>query len=94
MVSATSFHLNASGLVQPCNANYSACSWQGDVVAFNAAVPGATEGSVGAAPLLFNNAGSTVAWFRTMVDEGLINLTVAQLAATAAESGSVFQKEF
>jgi hypothetical protein len=29
-----------------------------------------------------------------MVDEGLINLTVAQLAATAAESGSVFQKEF
>jgi len=58
-------------------------------VTFNAEVPDATGGNVGAAPLLFNNAGSTVAWFRTMVDEGLVDFTVAQLAETAAESGSV-----
>jgi hypothetical protein len=90
VVSATSYHLNASGLLQPCDANYPACTWRGDVEAFNAAVPGATAGGVGAAPLLFNNAGSTVAWFRAMVAGGRVGAVVAQLAAAAAAGGCVY----
>lgn len=90
VVSATSYHLNASGRVQPCDANCSACAWPGDVEAFNAAVPGATAGGVGAAPLLFNNAGGTVAWFRAMVAGGLVDTVAVQLAAAAAAGGCVF----
>ena len=64
--SVTSYHLNASGLVSTCNANYTACGWDGDVEAFSSDVQGASDGALTAIPLVFNNAGHMVSYFRTM----------------------------
>mmetsp|Transcript_44808 Transcript_44808/g.90514 ORF Transcript_44808/g.90514 Transcript_44808/m.90514 type:complete len:347 (-) Transcript_44808:454-1494(-) len=83
-VSATSYHLNETGSIVRCSANYSACTWDGDVGAYNKRAPLVTDDAVRAVPLVFNNAGTTVAWFRAMVADPLKQLEAVSLLAEDA----------
>ena len=59
----------------------------GDVETFNARIPSETDGTVHAVPLVFNNAGTTVAYFRAMLEGGHGPDVAAQLAEDAARLG-------
>ena len=85
--SITSYHLNSSGFVSTCEANYSACSWDGSVERFNADVVAASGGRLAAVPLVFNNAGHMVQDFRTMVAAGQQTQVVEYLAGAAKTFG-------
>jgi len=83
--SVTSYHLNSSGLLQPCSQNTSACGWSGSVQEFNQDAQRASRGSLTAIPLVFNNAGSMVSNFRSMVDLGLQSEATAFLVSEALQ---------
>eukprot|EP01035_Chromulina_nebulosa_P006661 gene6661-8997_t len=65
--SVTTYHLNASGLVSLCSNDYSACSWDGDVERFN--LDAEIVSGMKSSPLLFNNEGSMLSYFRAMVSD-------------------------
>eukprot|EP00617_Octactis_speculum_P004906 CAMPEP_0185788234 /NCGR_PEP_ID=MMETSP1174-20130828/145025_1 /TAXON_ID=35687 /ORGANISM="Dictyocha speculum, Strain CCMP1381" /LENGTH=73 /DNA_ID=CAMNT_0028481821 /DNA_START=23 /DNA_END=241 /DNA_ORIENTATION=+ len=55
--SVTTYHLNVSGLVSPCNGS-GGCGWTGDPALFNKDAQAQSQGLLRAVPLVFNNAGN------------------------------------
>jgi hypothetical protein len=66
-VTVLTYQLNASGELQHCNENDPACLWSGDVVSFNKHISQASGGKVRTVPLVFNNAGTMITSFQTMM---------------------------
>eukprot|EP01119_Soliformovum_irregulare_P021284 TRINITY_DN7057_c0_g1_i1.p1 TRINITY_DN7057_c0_g1~~TRINITY_DN7057_c0_g1_i1.p1 ORF type:complete len:331 (+),score=56.79 TRINITY_DN7057_c0_g1_i1:16-1008(+) len=68
-VSVLSYRLNSSGLIEACSATTQSCTFDGIVQEFNKNIHVTTQGEVRVVPLIFNNDGTTIANFRTMIKQ-------------------------